>query len=522
MRRTGMTSAVAAVALVIAAGCAGDESDGFVGPASPTSTAEDASPTTPASEPSPTPPTSSPISTYTSPPTSAASPGRPTVEFPPQALPLRADGEITLGQPDLVRLAAGGEWLFAVEPPSVVIRIDPDTGDTERLDLDLGSSREGPVRHAYAADALWVLGGPFRDTLVEVDPVTMTETHRIQLDQDHAIRHGGPVDTLWLTTLRGVRPVELSTGEVGDIVPVEVDPAGIAVDGTDVWVTLPAAAQVARIDALDGSVELIDTEPGPSGIALTDDTVWVTHPPTASISRIDAVTGQTLGVVDLDIGAGTASVTNIPGLNVSDDSVWVLTRLDGSAYRPIMIRLEADTGHVRSARTIQVEGNTWTATGGQLWFHRADSGSLVAVAIDDFDDAPPTDLGAPTSTTTPSNDPPPPSAAPTADEREIADAFEAFVDPTVASDTLDIGPLAAVRDELVQLLEAQVGGEALVSEVVVEGDTGAAVFDVVVEGDTVILPGLEFAFERTPGASTWAITESSLCAVAEGVGITCP
>jgi hypothetical protein len=134
------------------------------------------------------------------------------VEFPPPGLPLRTDDEIVVGSSGLVRLIEGGSWLFAVEPPSVIVRIDPNSGEVARLDLALGESREGAVRHAFAGGSLWVIGGPFRDTLVEVDPVTLSEIRRVQLDDDHAISHGGPVDTLWLSTLRGVRPVDLVTG----------------------------------------------------------------------------------------------------------------------------------------------------------------------------------------------------------------------------------------------------------------------------------------------------------------------
>lgn len=56
----------------------------------------------------------------------------------------------------------------------------------------------------------------------------------------------------------------------------------------------------------------------------------------------------------------------------------------------------------------------------------------------------------------------------------------------------------------------------------VDGDTGTARFDVMVEGDTVVLPGLELVFRRNADTTSWTITESSLCVVANGVGIACP
>jgi hypothetical protein len=325
--------------------------------------------------------------------------------------------------------------------------------------------------------------------------------------------------------MRGVRPVDVDAGRVGDVVPLEVEPRDLAAGSGAVWATLPAAAQVARIDTSDGRIELIDTEPGPTGIVVHDGVVWVAHPPTASVSRIDADSGEVLGVTDVDIGRETASVTDIPGLAVTEHGVLVVARLAGSPFAPIMIRIDPDTGRVRSARTIQVQGNTWEATAERIWFHRSDNGSIIAVDLDDFDhgDATPLTALAPTTTTAPTNIPSSSATSPPSpDEVAVADAFERFTDATIPSADLALGSLGRVREELLDLLDAQVGGEARLVEVTVDGDLGTVRFDIVVEGDTVVLPGIEFVFARPPAGSTWTITEPSLCAVATGVSIPCP
>lgn len=160
--------------------------------------------------------------------------------FPPPGLPVRPDSEVELGASDLAGVISGGEQLFAVVPPSVVVvRVDPRSGDAVSLDLGLGASGEGAVGHAFAAGSLWVLGGPFRDTLVEVDPIAMRETRRGQLGDDHGIRHGDPTDELWLSTFRGVRRVDVVSGEVGELVPLEVDLRDLAIGDGEVWVTRP-------------------------------------------------------------------------------------------------------------------------------------------------------------------------------------------------------------------------------------------------------------------------------------------
>lgn len=249
-----ITAIVTGAALVVACGAGSDQ--GAPSASAPTTS------TTDVVEPGDPPP---PITAHTADvPTTLLEPS-----FPPPDLPLQTESELMVGEPNLVRLIGGDDWLFGVVPPSTVVRIDPNTGDIARLDLDLGESREGPIGHAFIDGTLWALGGSFRDTLVEVDPVSMTETRRIQLEDDHGIR-SSPADELWLTTLRGVRPVDVESGEIGSLVPLEVDPADLSTSDGVVWVTLPAAAQIARIDTSENRVDLIDTEPGPRNIAVHD------------------------------------------------------------------------------------------------------------------------------------------------------------------------------------------------------------------------------------------------------------
>lgn len=380
------------------------------------------------------------VTTSAPPPTSAATDAASTsstipvaVEFPPPALPLLPESQLSIGEPDLLNMVEGGEWLFAMRPPSVLLRIDVSSGEVVPLDLGLGESPEGSARSAYVDGSVWVIGGPFRDTLVEVDPVEMIEVRRIHLDDDHAIRQQEPADRLWLTTFRAVRPVDVVTGEVDGSVPLEVDPASIAFADDVVWVTLPLAAQVARIDH-DGRIDLIDTDPGPGAVVIRDGVAWVAHSPTASISRIDVATGEVLGLTDVDIGGDAAAVTNIPGLDATDDSVWVFVTFGGTANDSAMVRLDADTGEIRSARSIQVVGWTWEATDDEIWMHREADGSIVAVDVEQFDAGPETALEAlATPSTAPSIAPSTIEAPParTVAEEDVADAFGQFVDVEV-------------------------------------------------------------------------------------------
>jgi hypothetical protein len=415
-----------------------------------------------------------------------------------------------------------------MQPPSTLVRIDPASGVADALDLGLGESREGVAAHAYVGASVWVLGGPFRDTLVEVDAASMGEIRRIQLDNDHGIRQQLPGDELWLTTLKAVRRVDVDTGVVDPPVELEVDPTAgaLVVHGGAVWVPLPSAAQVARIDSITGEVVSIDTEPGPGSITAADGIIWIAHSPTASVSRIDASTGEVVGVTDVDIAGGTASVSAVPAIQATATAVWAIVRFAGSPFGDSIVRLDPATGEVDGARTIPFPSNTWEARDGELWIHRANRGSLVAVDVDGFRDAPATSISdllpigsVPATAPTPSATNP--SATNPADS-SLADAFARLTDPTVPATELGLGELAPVRDEMLALLGAQPGGELRVVELDPGADDGVVRFDVVVEGDTTILPGLEFVFERTSADEGWIVSVESFCDVASGVGLACP
>jgi hypothetical protein len=507
-------TAILLVGAIIAPGCAGDEQSATTIPSAPGSTLASPESASPATE------RSVPVSVST--PGSTTSPDV-SIEFPPPDLPLVVSRELDVEVSDLFALKHGGEWLFGMRPPSTLVRIDPASGVVDALDLGLGESREGAAAHAYVGDSVWVLGGPFRDTLVEVDAATMGEIRRIQLDDDHGIRQQLPSDELWLTTLNAVRKVDVDAGVVGTPVELEVDPSAgaLVAHGGAVWVPLPSAAQVARIDTTTGEVMTIDTEPGPGSITAADGTIWLAHSPTASVSRIDASTGEVVGVTDVDIAGGIASVSAVPAIQATANAVWAIVRFAGSPFRDTIVRLDPATGEIDGARTIPFPSNTWEARDGELWIHRANRGSLVAVDVEGFSDAPATwisDLlpvgSAPTTAPTPSAGSPADSS--------LADAFEQLTDPTVPATELGLGELAPVRDQMLALLGAQPGGELRVVELDLGADNGVVRFDVVVEGDTTILPGLEFVFERTSSDERWIVSAESFCVVASGVGLVCP
>ena len=163
-----MRVAVIAAVVLVSAACSGDGSERVVSSSPGSDTALDGAPTTASATLGTSDGSHVPEPSVTSGTSTADTPAPPPtaveVAFPPPGLPLRPASELAIGAPNLVGLIGGGDWLFAVDPPSTVMRIDPQSGEVARLDLELGESREGPVRQAFVAGSLWAIGGPFRDT----------------------------------------------------------------------------------------------------------------------------------------------------------------------------------------------------------------------------------------------------------------------------------------------------------------------------------------------------------------------
>jgi len=440
------------------------------------------------------------------------------VEFPPPGVPLIASSEFAVG--DLAQLRDGGRWMYGVRHPSTLVRVDPDDGSTVELDIGLGESPTGSAEHVVSGGSIWVLGGPFRDTLVRIDPETMREIDRVLLEDDHSVGASTPLDALWILSLRLARPVDPVTKMPGDAVDLPVDPVALAAGQGAAWVSLPAAAQVARIDAETHEVTLIDTEPGPSQLVLDQGVLWVAHSPTATISRIDPATGEVLGVTDVDVSDDDTVASVVTGLRPAPAGLWATVRFDGSPHHPVLVHLDGETGAVTGARSLGLTVSSSTSHRGELWLHRPDSGTLVQVDVDAFADGDPTavgDLAAPTTAVDPidaGSDDDPGGA-----RREVRAAFDDFVNPAVEVADLAVGDFGQVREDLVDLLDAQVGGTARVTEIVVDDDFAMVVFDVVVEGETVILPGVELGFTGRDGE--WTVEGESLCVLAAGVGVAC-
>lgn len=447
---------------------------------------------------------------------------RETERWPLLEMPFVVDSEIDVVR-DLRGLTIAEGTLFAVTPPDVALRIDPSTGEVTRLDLRLGPAPDGAPSFAVGGDRVWVVGGPYRDELLEIDPSTMTEVRRTRLDNDHAVR-AASAEAVWLTTLRGARRIDAATGEPGPLINLPADPGWLTLgpDG-DVWVSLPLAAQLAHIDGATLEVTTYGVAPGPLLVAADGDTVWVTHPPLASVSRFDIASGETTDVIPLDFSDGDVVSATLGGMKLSDDRVWVVVSYPGSAHRSGLALIDRSTGAVLGARTIPFDSHTWQPTAEGVWVHHAGRSSILWSDLDAFlnTSTSPTSHLAPPHPTSPGSRPESAFRASTQDEMAIQRASERLADPGVPSSEREHGVLASAWDRLNELAAAQPDLRIDLLDITVDGDLATSTFDVVVQGDRVILPSIVFDWERIAGG--WQVTVASYCRLVEGVGIRpCP
>ena len=314
--------------------------------------------------------------------------GADPTAFPPPQLPLLPASELNTGP--LIRLRPGGRWLFGVREPSVLVRIDPATGEVTELDLGIGASRFGAPAYAYVDETVWLIGGPHRNELIAVDPSTMLERTRIPLDAAHGIAQDTSPDELWLTTLNAVRRVEIDTTTIGVLYPMPSDPTSIEAETDAAWVVLPGASQIARIDPVTTEVLLIATDPQPSDILIDGDVVWVGHGPTSSLTLFDRHSSARLGSVDLDVSAGSAVPVNVVALRPAPTGVWATVQYDGSPIVAVTLLIDRASMTVDAARTMATDMTTQTHRGVEYWVHRAQAGTIVRVDVANYDNAPAT------------------------------------------------------------------------------------------------------------------------------------
>jgi virginiamycin B lyase len=282
-------------------------------------------------------------------------------------------------------VAPDGDVWFVGQVGNYLARLDPETGDFERVDLPPGTK---PHNLVVARDgAIWYAGNG-NGTIGRYDPATKSFTTHAMPDPAARDPHTLVADGrghLWFTVQRSnfIGRIAMDDGEV-TLLPVATKsalPYGIVGGaGGEAWAVLFGTNRLARVDA-DASaiteIELPRSEARPRRLVRTrDGRIWWG----------DFSTGR-LGVHDP--GKGTFDEYELPSrrpgayaMAVDDrDRVWVVE----SGVQPNRL-VGFDTGAQEIVADVAVDAGTvrhmvFHAPSRTLWFG-TDQGAIVRAALD--------------------------------------------------------------------------------------------------------------------------------------------
>lgn len=236
------------------------------------------------------------------------------------------------GNPEGIAAGAGAVWVaspvFEDGRPSVLSRIDPRTGDVERIRV-----RGYVMGLAVGAGGVWLLDW-HNPLLRRIDPASHERTATVGVPRAAVAVTVGGDRTLW-----ALGPEGTVSSIDGDTLAVQRMPrvAGtwgegfenaLAADAEGAWVANRDADVLLRIEA--GRVVSripVGADPGP--VAVGDGAVWVAYGDRAALrgdyrlARIDPETDAVVATVDLGSHRPTAIL-------VAGDEVWVVAG-DGTA-----------------------------------------------------------------------------------------------------------------------------------------------------------------------------------------------
>ncbi len=119
--------------------------------------------------------------------------------------------------------------------------------------------------------------------------------------------------------------IDPATNRVVESVPVGVDPYGLAVTATDIWVTSFEESLVVRVDRASGDRVARLRVPSPTAILEANGAIWVAGHRDGRVTRIDPATNKVTG-------AAEASAT-LEGMIFHQGALWVASNTGRSVER---------------------------------------------------------------------------------------------------------------------------------------------------------------------------------------------
>jgi YVTN family beta-propeller protein len=210
-------------------------------------------------------------------------------------------------------------------------------------------------------DAVWAVVTADQ-ILYRIDPVTNSVVQQIPAP-GIGFRFDIGHDAAWVPDFERsvVRRVALDSGAVLAEIPTGLNPDGISVTDTAVWVANHRAGTVTRIDPTTNEVvATIEVGPagpsGPQAILASDERVWVGVPNLAQVVVIDATTNTVVASID-----STATCE----MRLLGESVWVTNCIDSDDVAVIDVHGTESRGLHAGGPTgtpLQVDGDVWLPT----------------------------------------------------------------------------------------------------------------------------------------------------------------
>ena len=278
------------------------------------------------------------------------------------------------GAPEAMDSGAGSVW--AAEPGAgAVSRIQPGSGAV--VDRVLMGGEPGSV--VSGDGAIWA-ASTVGATVERIDPTAESVTQTITLPGSHLVAMTFGAGRLWAadSDARVLFEIDPVTGSLQRTLPLDVQPAALALADGAIWVAGYNDATVEKIDPASGrTIGSAHVGTGPAALAFDAGALWVANSLDATISRVDP---GTLAVrATIPVGSGPSA------LAVGAGALWVANQYSGTVSR---IDLRRD----RVAASVDVEGTptSLAANRGRLWVgvaaggHAHRGGTLTIVTTTGF------------------------------------------------------------------------------------------------------------------------------------------
>ena len=202
--------------------------------------------------------------------------------------------------PHPVRLLRIGSGIW-VECPDQVRRLDTVTGSvTGVLPASAFAAEDGDA---------WVA----RSTVVDViDSTTLAKRASTPVTDVVAIGLDGTSAWLARAAERELVRVDRSSMAIGPTIALPDTPSAIALGGGSVWVLLPSAGRVVRIDIATDAITALVAVESPAAITFAGSAVWVLDRRASAVTEIDPVANESRSRAFLPSAASPGSSSPFP------------------------------------------------------------------------------------------------------------------------------------------------------------------------------------------------------------------